>query len=91
MKESAYGDLKDWTRRTLLIKYCVITHLILPNIENVMDTKGNFFQWFIKFLIKRLQQGGTIKTEITSNKELPEGYNNQLLEPLRKEKYTHLL
>ena len=37
-----------------LIKYCVIKHLILLKIQNMMDTKGALLQWSIIFLIKNL-------------------------------------
>ena len=51
----AYGDFKDLTRRTASEEYSVIKHLILLKIQNMMDTKRVFVQWFIIFLIKLLQ------------------------------------
>ena len=36
----------------LLIKYCVIKHLILLKIQNEIDIKEVLLQWFINFLIK---------------------------------------
>ena len=38
----------------LLIKYCVIKHLILLKIRNTMHIKGIFVQWFVNFLIEKL-------------------------------------
>ena len=53
--DMAYGDFKDLTRfKQLLINYCVIRHLILLKILNMMDIKEVLLQWFINVLIKRL-------------------------------------
>ena len=41
----AYEDLKDLTRKTVSKKYCVITHLILLKIQNMMDIKEALLQW----------------------------------------------
>ena len=38
----------------LLIKYCMIKHLILRKILNTINTKEVLLQWFMNFLIKRL-------------------------------------
>ena len=46
----SYRDFKD--RQQLLIKYCVIKHLILLKIQNMMDIKEVSPQRFIIFLIK---------------------------------------
>ena len=51
----AYRDFKDLTRRTASEEYGVIKHLILLKIQNMMDIKRVFVQWFIIFLIKLLQ------------------------------------
>ena len=48
----AYGDFKDLTIRTACDKYCVIKHLILLNIINMMDIKEVLLKWFIIFLIE---------------------------------------
>ena len=48
----AYGDFKDLTIRTACDKYCVIKHLILLNILNMMDIKEVLLKWFIIFLIE---------------------------------------
>ena len=37
----------------LLIKDCVIKHLILLKIQNILDIKGVLFQWFICFFDKK--------------------------------------
>ena len=42
--DMAYGDFRYLTRRTDLIKYCVIKHLILLRILNMMDIKEVLFQ-----------------------------------------------
>ena len=46
----AYGDFKE---EQLLIKYCVIKHIILLKIQNMMNIKEILLQWFINFLIKK--------------------------------------
>ena len=47
-----YEDFKDLTRRTVSGKYCVIKHLILLKIQNMMNIKDVLLQWYINFLIK---------------------------------------
>ena len=47
--DMAYGDINDLTRRTVLIKYCVIKYLILLKIRNMMDIKNVFLQWSKNF------------------------------------------
>ena len=37
----------------LLIKYCVIKHLILLKIQSKMDIKEVLLQWLINFLIEK--------------------------------------
>ena len=49
-----YGDLNDLPRRTVLINYYVIKHLILLKIQNMMDIKEVLLQKFINFSIKNL-------------------------------------
>ena len=51
----ASGDFKDLTRRTFLIKCCMIKHLILLKIQNMMDINFELVQWFTNFFIKKLQ------------------------------------
>ena len=49
-QEMAYEYFKELPRSIeLLIKYCVIRHLILLKIQNMMDISGDYFQWFIIF------------------------------------------
>ena len=50
----AYGDFKVLKEEQLLIKYCVIRHLILPKISNMTDINADLLQWSIHFLIKKL-------------------------------------
>ena len=45
----AYGDFNDSARRTASYKYCVIKHLILLKIQNMMDIKEVLLQWFINY------------------------------------------
>ena len=89
-----YGNFKDLTIEQLLIEHCVINHLILQKVRNMMDIKGVLFQWSIYFLIKNtihvqinllLVEQLKIKLCLIKN-----NYANQLLENSRKEKYKHL-
>ena len=64
---------------TSLIKCCVIKHLILLNIQNMMDINVDFLQWSINVLIKKTSAtrankfaGRGIKSENITNKELAE-------------------
>ena len=45
-------NLKIKLEEQLLIKYCVIKHLVLLKIQNMMDIKRVLLQWFINFLTK---------------------------------------
>ena len=82
----AYGDL---TR-----KYCVIRHLILLKIQNMMDINVNLIHWFTNFFYKKstsLAQsetlampdksafGGATKNEIIPNKELAEEVHKPII------------
>ena len=67
------------------MEYCVIKHLILLKIQNMMDIKGILPQWFIKFLIKRLW-GGAVKNEIVENKELAEELHKPFIRKFKKRK-----
>ena len=49
----------------------------------------DLFQWFIFFFYKKISE--EVKNLIISYNELAKNYTNQLLETLRKGKYTHLL
>ena len=40
----AYGDFKDLIRRTASDKYCMIKHLILLKIRNMMDMNVDLLQ-----------------------------------------------
>ena len=46
--DMAYGNFKDLSRRTALIKFSEIKHLILLKILNMMDIKEDLLLWFIK-------------------------------------------
>ena len=49
------------------MKYCVIKHLILLKIQNMMVVEGVLLQWFINFFDKKTS-GGAVKNENVSNK-----------------------
>ena len=52
--------LKILLEEQLLIKHCMIKHLLLLKTQNIMDININLLQWFINFLIKKTL-GGTVK------------------------------
>ena len=52
--EMADGDVKDLARRTASDKILHIKHLILPEIQNMIDINVDLLQWSINFLIKNL-------------------------------------
>ena len=74
----------------VLIRYCVIKHLILLKIQNMMDINIDLLQYFITFLTKKLLIK-ILKMKIFLIKNPQKNYTNQLIENLIKEKYTHLL
>ena len=74
------GDFRDLPRS--LIKYCVIKHLILLKIRNMMDIKEVFLQWFINFLIKKLLVV-LLKVKLCQANNMVKSYINQLLENLK--------
>ena len=80
----AHGDFKHLTRGKVLIKYCIINHLKLLKILNMIDITGVLLQWSINFYIKT--SGQTIKNENISNKELPEELHKPIITKLQKRK-----
>ena len=50
----AYGVLRVSLEEQLLIKYCVLKHLVLLKTPNMMDINMDLLQWFINSLIKDL-------------------------------------
>ena len=81
----AYGDFKDFTRRTASDKYCMVKYLILLKIQNVMDINADLLQFSINFLIKKTSGRG-IKNENISNKELAEKLNKEIIRKFEKRK-----
>ena len=88
--EMFYGSFKDLTRRTASDK------VLRDKAFNIAkNTKYDGYQRGLasvvcKFFDKKTS-GSFIKNENISNKELAKEFRNQLLENLRKEKYTLLL
>ena len=82
-----YGDFKDLTRRTTSDKILRDKHSILLRIQNTMDIKRVLLQWFVNFLIKKLQVE-QLKMKVFLIKNYLKNYLNQLLENSGKEKYT---
>ena len=65
----------------LLIKYCVIKHLILLKIQNEMDIKEVLLQWLINFLIKKTSDLLTM-----SDQQLAEELNKSIIRKFKKRK-----
>ena len=87
----AYCDFNNVTRRTASDK-------ILRDKTFYFDknSKHDGYQRELaliaySFFFDKKTVGGAIKNEIISIENLQKNFTNQLLEHLRKEKYTHLL
>ena len=68
----------------------MIQHLLLSKIQHLMDINVELLQWSIYCLIKKLLVE-RLKMKLYLIKKQQNNYTNQLLENLRKEKYTHFL
>ena len=82
----AYEDFKELDRRTRAEK------VLRDKAFNIAkNSKHDGYQRelasMIYKLLKKKTSGGTVKNEITSNKELAEELHKPILENLRKEKY----
>ena len=85
--------LKIELEEQLLIKYCVIKHLILLKIQNMMDISVDLLRWFINVLIKKSAlltdksaSGGAIKNKIMSNKKLAEELHKPIIRKFGRKK-----
>ena len=65
----------------LLLKYCVIKHLILLKIQNEMDIKEVLLQWLINFLIKKTSDLLTM-----SDQQLAEELIKSIIRKFKKRK-----
>ena len=88
--EMFYGSFKDLTRRTASDK------VLRDKAFNIAkNTKYDGYQRGLASVVSKFfdkkTSGSCIKNENISNKELAKEFRNQLLENLRKEKYTLLL
>ena len=82
-----YGDFEDLPREQLLIKCNVIYHLILLQIQNMIDISMDLLQWISDLLIKircYFRHTGTgIKFE---NQQLAEKNHKPIIKKFRKRK-----
>ena len=67
--------LKSYIEEQLLIKYCMINHLILLKILNMMDINVEGFQWLMNFLIKKFVVK-QLKIKISQKKSYLKNYTN---------------
>ena len=85
----------------LLIKYCMIKHLILRKILNTINAKEVLLQWFMNFLIKRLLLNvpidllvvvlkmrifSDVKNENISGHQLSEEFHKEIIKKFKKKK-----
>ena len=92
----AFGDFKDLTIKITSNKILQEKHLILLKLQNMMDVKEVFLQWFLflfylfiiffdeKLLLEQLK----LKSNLIKN--LLKNYTNKLLEHLKNEKHIQL-
>ena len=85
-----YGDFKDLTRRTASDKILRDKAFNLAKNSKYDGYQRGLASIVYKFFDKK-SSGSSIKNENISYKSLLKNYTNQLLENLRKEKYTRLL
>ena len=77
--------LKISLDKQLLIKYCVIKHLLLLKIQNMMHIKENFLQCSIKFFDKKLL-AVVLKSENICNNELVEELHKPIIRKFKTRK-----
>ena len=85
----ACGDFKDFNRRTAADEVLGDKAFNIAKNLKYDGHRCGLASIVYKFFDKKTS-GGIVKNEIISIKEFAE-LSNQLLENLRKEKYTHLL
>ena len=86
----ANGDFKDLNRRTAADKVLHGKAFSIAKNWKYDRYQRGFASIVYKFFDKK-NSGEIAKNENISKKELAEKLTNQLLQNLRKEKYTHLL
>ena len=82
----AYGDFKDLTRRTAFYK------ILRDKAFNVAkNPKYDGYQRGLAYMVYRRLHAEKLKMKLFIIKKQLKNYTNQLLEKLKKQKYTHLL
>ena len=81
----ASGDFKDLAKRTASDKVLIGKAFKIASNPNMMDIKEVLLLWFINFLIKRLL---VEQLNLCRIKNLQMNFTNQLLENLKREKYS---
>ena len=83
--------LKILLEGQLLIKYCMIKHLILLKIQKYDGYQRTLDSMVYKFFNKKTS-GETVKNEITSNKELAEKLHKPIMKKTEKRKvHSHFM
>ena len=89
---ASFANNKEWVQKSK--KYCVVKHLILLKILNMMEIKEVMLEWFIdKYFDKKTVDGpagtlnkSTVKNENMSNKELGEELHKPIIRKLKETK-----
>ena len=81
--DMVYEDFKDLTKKTAFIKYCVLKHLLLLKIQNMMDVNRDLALMVYNFSDKKTS-GGAVKNENMSNKELAKELNKPIIRKFEK-------
>ena len=84
--DMAYGDFKDLTRRTAFDK------ILRDKAFNVAkNSKYDGYQRGLAYMVYERLHAEKLKMKLFIIKKQLKNYTNQLLEKLKKQKYTHLL
>ena len=88
--DMAYGDLTDLNRRAVADKVLRDKAFNIAKNPKYDGYQRGLASMGYRFFDEKTS-GGTIKNEVTSNKELAEELHRPIIGNLRKEKYIHLL
>ena len=85
--------LKIYLEEQILIKYYVIKHLTLLNIQKMMDINVDLLQWFIIFSIKSLLclRINLLPFVLLKLKVLAEELHKPIIRKFENKNYTHHL
>ena len=76
--------LKIEVEGQILIKYCVVKHLIFLKLRNMMDININFLQCSMNILIKKILLVLVLKIRIFQTTELAEKLHKPIIKRFKK-------